>query len=229
MNRSFSPLRQSFLAALLATGSLPACSSSNAASPASSASPDTQFCDAVISSNNRCQASGDAGACKNAELADWSDKCAQVASTYSTAMKSAYTTCGPSLPCGAVDVLLTSCGETAARAALSAAQTKLASDYCAVCAGTAGLSLATCEGAFWGLDADAGTILAGIGYGALAYSDAIVGLVDTSCIPELDAGSQLGCIDPFAACIGATTATAVTSAFPAPTACAGASADGGGI
>jgi hypothetical protein len=61
----------------------------------------------------------------------------------------------------------------------------------------------------------------------LSYSDTIVGLVDTACIPDLDAGSLTGCIEPFAYCISVTTATAFMSALPPLAACAQANGDGG--
>jgi hypothetical protein len=221
MNRPFHSDPRLTLSALVTSVTLTACSSSSttAAVDAGATPTDEQFCSAVIAGSNHCNAGADAGACTNAEVALYESNCSQIASVFSNALKSASVACEPCFSYDPVVVVSSSCGANAARVALSAAQNKLAQDYCAVCAGASGLTMAACEGAFWGLEGDAGASISGIGIGALPYSDAIIGLVDTTCIPELDAGSQLGCVDPFAACVGATTATAYLSALPIPSAC----------
>ena len=112
-------------------------------------------------------------------------------------------------------------------APLTAAQTKLASDYCGACAVPLGQTVGACTSAFWGLQLDAGTP-PGPGAPRLSYADAIVSKVDSSCTPPHGDGGASAC-DSFALC--AQEATAASLPQP-PAACltldldAG-SADGG--
>ena len=129
------------------------------------------------------------GASCAAELLNaYANDCTTIASLYSDAMKGAIVSCAP-LACAASDPLIIAGITTCIASKLSttsAAQNKLATDFCATCMAEAKVS--ACVSAFYGSG--------GIGYGGLLLedSDSVIDAIDATCVTGTSAcGSFLGC------------------------------------
>ncbi len=194
---------------LLSTLSAAACSSSGTTTTTTSPA---DYCSALSSYVSRCNLTN---ACITATVG----QCSSLASVASSAALAANAECLNETPCGDAGQTLDLQGCYQAKLAAptpTAAQTKLAQDYCAVCAAP-GQSAAACASSFYPTDTDAGVAVGGVpGAGTLLqYSDAVATNIDAQCVPA-DAGA-LGCLG-FGVCALKTLAAA---APPEPAACTG--------
>jgi hypothetical protein len=160
------------------------------------------FCNLIESYENQC--GGAATACAQAIVS----QCGRLTAQYSDAYLNAAVACQNQLTCtdgGTSDALSNCLKQQAASAPRSAAQSKLAADYCASC--SQGAPQATCESTFY-TGNSAGTL-------AIVYSDAIINQIDGQCAGAAlgaDAGPLSGC-NGFLFCV-ATTAIEQTYAPP---------------
>jgi hypothetical protein len=164
------------------------------------------YCNTLSSYAQRC---GISDPCTNATI----QNCEAIASNLSQGYISAVESCAQNLACGdagapSVQECLTS-SELATGP--TAAQTKLANDYCASCVPAAKES--SCVQGFYAQTGEGG--LGGPGAQLLIYGDTLITSIDTQCGPGfLDAGI-LGCEGPFFFCAD----DIVLKAYPTPNAC----------
>jgi hypothetical protein len=183
---------------LLGTASVPACSSSG--SSGTTNPPSSDFCSQASDYVTRCHVTD---ACTLAFV----QECSTIAGNDSAATLAAQADCIHAATCsdaGAAGSGLAGCllQKPASPPAPTAAQTKLAQDYCAVCP-RAGQTAAECVAGFYGNVNDAGaTGVGGPGNAIFGLSDSVASSVDTQCIPKLggDAGT-FGCALTFDACL----------------------------
>jgi hypothetical protein len=142
----------------------------------------TGFCSVLSSYSQRC---GVQNACEQAEVRD----CAMIVPAYSDAYLNGGVACQSQLTCveaGTTQAFSMCLQSYIASAPRSAAQTKLAADYCAVCAN--GMTAAACESSFW----TANSLGAIVG----VFGDAIIGQIDAQCTGAAlmqDSGRLGGC------------------------------------
>ncbi len=171
-----------------------ACTSSSTGNT-SSANGAGSFCSALSSYATRCQLTS---ACDQVTVST----CPALATTFSNAYLDAVTECLPSVLCGdAGESSANACFNTSlGSAAPTAADQKLAEDYCAACASILGEPSCVTEFTSASLDAAAG-VAAQVGTSVVIFSDALLEKVDTSCIAGLaDGGGLPGCTEIFQEC-----------------------------
>ena len=181
-------------AALVLT--LLACSSSD---PEPEPTPQKKFSDAVSSAYSKCATPTSCGTAMSADAA-------KLASLLSPSLLDGATTCVKSTACGADP--LACLGKALGSAKPSAAQTKLATDYCESCSAVGGDA---CKTAFFGT-AD----VPGLGFLLLPFGDAPLDAVDSACTK-----SSLGktaCQAAFTACLSATTTKFLATSISADSA-----------
>jgi hypothetical protein len=186
---------------------VPACTSSGSSTGTST----SDYCSQASDYVSRCHITN---ACTLAQLQD----CGTIASNYSAATLAAEAACFSAATCGdAGTTPLASCPQPAPGAP-TAAQTKLAEDYCAVCPGL-NQTTADCVAGFYGSGGanEAGIpTLPGPGNSAIRLSDSFATNVDSQCIPKLapEAGA-IACTLTFDQCLF----QALTAVFKQPAAC----------
>jgi hypothetical protein len=124
--------------------------------------------------------------------------CAAFGSSLSAAAVDAYVACGPEFPCSATaDPTQSPCvAAKLAMATPTAAQLKLATDYCMAC----GQSIKpTCDAASF-YSVGAGGAANGVGFYALLFDDAVIHVLDTTCIPTSKDASAALCEDYYLIC-----------------------------
>jgi hypothetical protein len=139
-----------------------------------------------------------------------SSNCTQLASALSSQTLAAYAQCYTDSSCGdAGAALAASCFATATKNLTpSAAQEKLATDYCAVCT-VAPETAAECAAGFYSTGGDGGT--PGVGSSILDLSDSLATQLDTQCVAKIAAGSSaLVCLSSLGICAEPIIAAAVT-------------------
>lgn len=218
-----SPFRSvlAFSSFALVAALLEGCGSTTA--PTAGGPSDDAFCSAYKTFVTACPYQGELAGCTSAVVAEVDSECSSFASIFSVAFENAVTSCAPATSCPSNDPFISTCVASIA-SVTTAAQTKLASDFCGACAATNGQTVSACTAAFWGLDTDAG-IPPGPGAVDLQYSDAIVDRIDSTCLTGATACGT------FQTCAQ----SVVTSMTPAaPSACsvsssgdAGSAGDGG--
>jgi hypothetical protein len=174
----------------------------------SSGSGTSQYCSALASYASRCNITDP---CTQASV----QNCATYAGTYSSAWLGAVAQCAAEATC--VDgggTAATSCIQgLQASLAPSAAQEKLAEDYCALCATSAHQSTAQCTAGFYQQPGDGS--LGGPGAFYLEYSDTIASSIDTQCVPKLADAGLFGCDLPMILCAD----PIITKSYPSIAAC----------
>jgi len=172
-----------FVAAALVLGTLVACSGSDAGPQPTS---EAGFCDALTSAYARCAGAGSCGTSMSAD-------CTKLASVLSPSVLDGAKGCVQSMTCGSDP--LSCLGKALGSATPSAAQTKLATDYCESCSLVGGDA---CKTAFFGTEQ-----VPGLGFALLPFGDAPLAEIDSACTT-----SSLGktaCQAGFTACLSATT------------------------
>jgi hypothetical protein len=153
----------------------------------------SQYCSALSSYATKCNITDP---CTQASI----QNCESYAGTYSSAWLAAVTSCAAETTC--VDgggAAATSCVRgLQASLTPTAAQEKLAQDYCALCATTAKQTAAQCTQGFYQQPGDGG--LGGPGAFYLDYSDTVATSIDTQCVPPLADAGLLGCDFPLIFC-----------------------------
>jgi len=191
-------------------------------SSSSSSVSDSTFCGALKPYLTVCPAPGTSQACLQAQLDAVSTECGVISSQYSTAYKNAVVHCPAPTTCMFSDPFLTPCFEQAVLSApFTAAQTKLANDYCALCASNQSIDAAACPRQFWGIAPDGGASnLNSPGGFALLFGDSFDEAIDTKCL----AGAAAAACGNFSLCAEMT----VAQSSPAlPQACARLGSDAG--
>ena len=158
---------------------------------ATSTTPSTDYCGALGAYMTRCNVTDP---CNQAIL----DECPSFETAYSQAYLQAAVSCSSTVACGDSGIpTTTSCfQQTLAASPLTAADQKLAADFCASCSFPAGASASACAADFYASD-DAGK--AGLGAVARYYTDDIVDQIDRTCLPvPADAGAL--CATTFEFC-----------------------------
>ena len=149
------------------------------------------YCKALVAYCNRCNPQ--LGAC---DVANFS-KCEQVAAEYGKDGRTALVACVDKAACDK-DAGVDRCvRDKLLTATPTAAQTKLAQDFCAECAGDAGAT--SCATDFY-VHADGGP---GPGESLLEWNDVVINGIDTACIPQIKAdagGAANGCGAKFSLC-----------------------------
>jgi hypothetical protein len=204
-------LRPAFSAsALLLAVSLtvPACASSGSSSSGGANTSD--YCSQASDYVARCHITD---ACTLAQIQD----CSTTASNFSAATLAAEAACFSAASCGdGGTTTLANCPQPAPGAP-TAAQTKLAEDYCAVCHGL-NQTAADCVAGFYrsGPNEAGLPTLPGPGSSAIRLSDSFATNVDAECIPKLvpEAGA-LACTLAFDQCLLQT----LTAVLKQPAAC----------
>ena len=158
-----------------------ACSSDDAES---TSSPDATFCGALTESYDKCAG---ASACGDALRVD----CTKLASLLNPSVLTAATACIQATGCGKDP--LTCVGKSLTALTPSAAQTKLATDFCASCASVGG---DTCEKAFFG----SGKV-PGLGFALLPFGDAPIAAIDEACTSS--SLGKVACQAAFSSCVSA--------------------------
>jgi hypothetical protein len=195
-----------------------ACSSDDSSSTTTAQNDAADYCSALSSYVSTCKITDP---CTVASA----QTCSQYVSAFSPAALTAFTTCTTTLSCGEAGEDTTSkcLAEQEAEISPSAAQMKLATDYCNACAASyaedpttcattdfyAQLTTANTEGGSSGTSADIGTPF-------LELSDPLIASVDTACALPLgaDAG-PVACVAGFEECAG----TVIEKAVKTPAAC----------
>jgi hypothetical protein len=204
-------------ALLLGAFSIPACSNSSGTTTTGGSSAD--LCSALSGYVTRCNVTD---ACQLAESKD----CATAASSYSAGTLAATSACINAIPCGDAGSSPNTCFQTVVSNGTSpvtptAAQAKLAQDYCATCAASnGGQTVADCVATFYTTTiGDSGVAVgAGPGSGLQTLNDSVATSVDTKCVPALGDGGIVACAATFRVCEGET----YLAALPAPpAACSG--------
>jgi hypothetical protein len=174
-------------AAAFVVGTVVACSSSegDGAAPSSQAG----FCDALASSYSKCTGSaGPSASCAASLGAD----CAKLAGILSAPVLTGATSCVEQTACGSDP--LGCLGKALGGAEATAAQTKLATDYCESCSVAGGEA---CKTAFFGTAS-----VPGLAFALLPFGDAPLEAIDEACTK-----SSLGktaCQAGFSTCLTAT-------------------------
>jgi hypothetical protein len=205
----------------LAPLALLAAACGGSSSPSSSVS-DSTFCGALKPYLTACPATGTSQACLQAQVGALSTECSGISSQYSTAYKNAVVRCAAPTSCMFSDPFLTPCFEQAVLSApFTAAQTKLADDYCALCASNASIDAAACPRQFWGIAPDGGVSnLSSPGGFALSFGDSFDEAIDTKCL----AGTAAAACGNFSLCAEMTIAQ---NSPTLPQACAPLGSDAG--
>jgi hypothetical protein len=165
------------------------------------------YCKALVDYCNRCL-----GQVELCQLENFS-RCEQISGELSEDGRKAFVDCLGKASCSADGGVTRRCIEDRlAKGQPTAAQARLASDFCADCSDDAGA--AACEAEFY-VKADGGF---GPGVLLLEYADPLVNALDTTCIaqiaPDAGDGGLLGCAPKFALC-----GVAVLAASAPPDAC----------
>jgi hypothetical protein len=174
------------VAAALVVGTVVACSSSS-----DDAAPSAQagFCDALASAYSKCSGStGPSASCATSLGAD----CAKLSGILSASVLDSAKSCVEQTECGSDP--LACLGKALGSGEATAAQTKLATDYCDSCAVTGGEA---CKTAFFGTASVPGLAIA-----LLPFGDAPLAAIDEECTK-----SSLGktaCQTGFSTCLSAT-------------------------
>jgi hypothetical protein len=187
MNRALLSLTALATFAAAALAIVPACNSSSSSSGVGTSG----YCADLTSLAQKCNLTDP---CSQAEVRD----CAQIASSLSNAAVNAAEQClgGNDVQCpntdGGTTSATTQCYTNALLGAQpTAAQQKLAQDYCNACAASMNLAVDACtSGFFKGADGGSG----GLGTLFLYYNDDLITKIDQTCTPAFstDAGS-FGC------------------------------------
>jgi hypothetical protein len=175
------------VAAALVMGAVVACSSdSEEAAPSAQAG----FCDALASSYSKCTgSSGPSASCASSLGAD----CAKLAGILSAPVLDAATTCVQQTACGSDP--LGCLGKALGSAETTAAQTKLATDYCDSCSVVGGEA---CKTAFFGTAS-----VPGLAFALLPFGDGLLEAIDSDCTSS--ALGKTACQSAFSTCLSATT------------------------
>ena len=212
-------LRNCVKASLVLVGGLSLSACSNSSSPTGGGT-SSDYCSAISSYATRCNVT-------NACLTATENDCSALASAYSGATLATVSACLNAIPCGDAGAnAAAACFQIAtSKGAPTAAQTKLAQDYCAVCAGSQ--TTAECASTFFTTTAgDSGvTVATGPGNGLLGFSDTVATTVDTKCVPALGDGGLLACAATFRICEAQVSLAALPTA---PAACTGGTTAGDG-
>ena len=178
---------KSIVAAALVVGTLVACATADTEEEAPSA--EAGFCGALASSYSKCTgSSGPSASCAASLGAD----CAKLSSILSTSVLNGATTCVNETACGSDP--LGCLGKALGDVKATAAQTKLATDYCESCSVVGGEA---CKTAFFGTAS-----VPGLAFALLPFGDAPLEAVDEACTK-----SSLGktvCQSGFTTCLTAT-------------------------
>ena len=174
-----------FLAAALVVGTVVACSSSGGGD-GSAPSSEAGFCDTLASAYAKC---GGGTSCSASLGAD----CTKLASLLSPSVLDGAKSCVEQTACGSDP--LACLGKALGNAKPSAAQTKLATDYCASCSVVSGDA---CTTAFFGTAS-----VPGLAFVLLPFGDGPLEAVDSSCTKS--ALGKTACQAAFTTCLGATT------------------------
>jgi hypothetical protein len=215
----FNALRVSALVAVVAAcaSSVAACSSSSSGSPGSGGSSGgtspTDYCSAISAYVSKCNLTD---ACDVAE----EKECSSIAAAFSAQELSAEISCASVGTCGdAGDSAISDCvNAKQASFTPTAAQTKIAADFCAQCAEAFSDTPAQCQTAFFaGTGTTSGTGFTAGEFGSLILdlSDAVTTSIDTTCTPSLSADAGQACVESFATCA----ATQLNTLVPTPAAC----------
>ena len=200
------PLAAGSLAAVCALLA-PACTSSGGAAGGGGGGggSSSAYCTALGNYFRQCNLNDP---CSQAEVRD----CAMTSAGLSDGYLNATTACAQQATCGDAGVVA---GSSCVRAALAnlqptAAQQKLATDYCNVCATAASQAQATCVAAFYVSSGDGG--IGGPGVFLFPLNDTLAQQVDQTCIPALSADAgPLGCALGFEFCAFASIGTSLYS------------------
>ena len=174
-------------AAALVVGTLVACATADVEEGAPSAQ--AGFCDALASSYSKCTgSSGPSASCAASLGAD----CAKLSGILSASVLNSATSCVQATACGSDP--LGCLGKALAKGEATAAQTKLATDYCESCSVAGGEA---CKTAFFGTAS-----VPGLAFALLPFGDAPLEAIDEACTK-----SSLGktaCQAGFSTCLTAT-------------------------
>jgi hypothetical protein len=175
------------VAAALVVGTLVACATvDEEAAPSSGAG----FCDALAASYSKCTgSSGPSASCAASLGAD----CAKLAGILNAAVLDGATTCVQQNACGSDP--LGCLGKALGKAEVTAAQTKLATDYCESCSVAGGEA---CKTAFFGAAS-----VPGLAFALLPFGDAPLEAIDSACTSN--ALGKTACQAAFSSCLTATT------------------------
>ena len=188
-------------AAALVVGTVVACSSSGGEDAAPSAQ--AGFCDALASSYSKCTGSGGPSASCGASLgAD----CAKLASILSAPVLDGAKSCVEQTACGSDP--LACLGKALGDAEATAAQTKLATDYCDSCSVAGGEA---CKTAFFGTAS-----VPGLAFALLPFGDAPLLAIDSACTEN--ALGKTACQAAFTTCLTATTTKFLATSISADSA-----------
>lgn len=176
------------VAAALVMGTVVACATADVEEGAPSAQ--AGFCDALASSYSKCTgSSGPSASC----AASLGTDCAKLAGILSAPVLDAATSCVQQTACGSDP--LGCLGKAVGSAKTTAAQTKLATDYCDSCSVVGGEA---CKTAFFGTAS-----VPGLAFALLPFGDGLLDAIDADCT-----SSKLGktaCQSAFSTCLSATT------------------------
>jgi hypothetical protein len=165
------------------------------------------YCSALQGYASKCNITDP---CTTASL----QNCAAASAVLSSAYLSTITSCVSEATC--VDgggATATACFTSGVASLMpTAAQQKLAADYCAACAASQFQTTTQCQANFYKA-ADGG--IAGVGSFFLEYSDTIVTAIDTQCTPALADAGLLGCGFTLIECAEAQ----ITKTYTPPVAC----------
>jgi hypothetical protein len=174
--------------AALIMGTMVACSSSEGEDAAPSA--EAGFCDALASAYSKCSGStGPSASCAASLGAD----CVKLSSILSASVLDSAKSCVEQTACGSDP--LACLGKALGKGEVTAAQTKLATDYCDSCSVAGGEA---CKTAFFGTAS-----VPGLAFALLPFGDAPLEAVDEACTKN-----RLGkaaCQAGFSTCLSATT------------------------
>lgn len=184
-----------FVAATFVLGALVACSSSDTPAPSS----EEGFCDSLASAYTKC---GGATSCGTAMSAD----CTKLAGLLSPSVLDGARSCVQSTACGGDP--LSCLGKALGDAKPSAAQTKLATDYCESCSVVGGEA---CTTAFFGTSK-----VPGLGFALLPFGDAPLAAIDSSCTKN--PLGKAACQAAFTTCLTTTTTKSLATTVSADSA-----------
>jgi hypothetical protein len=182
----------------LVLGTLAACSSSETA-PATTPTPEAGFCDSLASAYTKCGGAGSCGASMSAD-------CTKLASLLSPSVLDGAKGCVESTACGGDP--LACLGKALGDAKPSAAQTKLATNYCESCSVIGGDA---CTTAFFGT-----AQIPGLGFALLPFGDAPLAEIDSECTKSVL--GKAACQAAFTTCLTATTTNYLATTLSADSA-----------
>lgn len=185
------------LAAALVVGTVVACSSSDDGGAEPSA--EAGFCDALASAYSKCSGGTSCGSALGAD-------CTKLASLLSPSVLDGAKSCVEKTACGTDP--LACLGKALGSAKPSAAQTKLATDYCQSCSVVGGDA---CTSAFFGTAS-----VPGLAFALLPFGDAPLEAVGSACTKN--ALGKTACQAAFSACLGATTTKFLATSLSADSA-----------